>query len=361
MLPASPHLVFVPGGGRTGLGETVRTLALAWEARERWPRARIGFVTDEVHVRLPTDVFERHTISGKVSRSGTAVNRLLRDLAPDLVVFDNRGRGVQIAGASDAGARTVYIAGTKTFRRRVFLLSKLRSLDQIWIRRDFVDPGSDLTFGERVRLRLARRPEVHFIQAMSPLPDADRLDALRGRLGFGDEPYLLFAPGGGGWEQEGRPVPEIFTEAARRVRSASGAACVVVMGPLYRTSLSDVEGVTLVPMLSPHEMIDLLAGAQLVACGGGGLMGQALATGRICVAAPAGGSDQPGRIRRCREAGLIEASPLAAVAIAERILALQADAPRRAALQRRIDESGLHNGLPDALELLERLVVSRRR
>ncbi|MGI9590665.1 MAG: hypothetical protein ACR2P8_04795 [Myxococcota bacterium] len=357
---SAAHLLFVPGGGRTGLGETIRTLVLAQAARERWPAARVGFLTDEEHVRLPSDDFERHTVTGRVSRNVAAVNRLLGELAPDLVVFDGRGQGAQIACASRAGARTVYLAGVPTMRRRAFRWSRLRSLDQIWIRRDIVDPRGDLTLGERLRLRLAARPRAHFVQAISPLPDAGRLKELRSRLGLGADSYLLFAPGGGGYEREGRPVPEIFAEAAGRVHEATGLACVVVLGPLYDGPTSGVADVIAVPALSPHEMIDLVSGAQLVACGGGGLMGQALATGRVCVAAPAGGSDQPGRIARCEEAGLLAASPLAADAIAERALALLADDERRAGIGQRIEQSGLRNGLPHALSLMEGLLAARR-
>jgi hypothetical protein len=353
---SSPHLLFVPGGGRTGLGESIRTLVLAQAARERWPEARVGFLTDEQHVRLPSDDFERHTVTGRVSRNVASVNRLLRDLAPDLVVFDGRGQGAQIACASRAGARTVYIAAIPTMRRRVFRWSRLWRLDQIWIRRDIVDPRGDFTLGERLRLRLAARPEAHFIQAISPVPDAARLGALRHRLGLGEDPYLLFAPGGGGWQHEGRPVPEFFAEAAGRVHEATGRPCVAVMGPLYEGRPAGAAGVILVPALSPHEMIDLVSGAHLVACGGGGLMGQALATGRICVAAPAGGADQPGRIRRCEEAALLAASPLAADAIAQRVLGLLEDGERRAAFRQCIERSGLGNGLPHAVALLEGLL-----
>lgn len=358
MTSGSPHLLFIPGGGRMGLGESVRSLVLAHGARERWPESRVSFITDEQHVRLASDAFERHTVVGRVSRNVEAVNRLLCELEPDLVIFDGRGRSAQIACASRTGARTVYIAALPTTRRRAFRWSRLRWLDHLWIRRDFVDPWCDLTLGERVRLRIARGAEVHFVQAIHPHPEARRLAALRDRIGLGGEPYLLFAPGGGGWEHGGRPVSDLFAAAARRVKDASGRSCVVVLGPLYPGRMPAADGVTVVFALSPPEMIDLVGGAEIVATGGGGLMGQALASGRICIAAAAGGSDQPGRIRRGEEAGLLVASPLTADAIAERVLNLLRDPPRRAELAQRIDRSRLGNGLPEALDLLEGLLAA---
>jgi hypothetical protein len=241
-------------------------------------------------------------------------------------------------------------------RRRVFRWSRLRRLDQVWLRRDIVDPGGGLTVSERLRLLLAARPRVHFVPTVFPEPRAARLAELRRRLGLGDEPYLLFAPGGGGWRHEGRPVSDLFVVAAGRVHEASRRACVVVAGPLHEQPATTRPGVIGVPSLSPEEMVDLVAGAELVVCGGGDLLGHALATGRACVATPAGGADQPERIGRCERAGLVVASPLSAAALAASALALLDDGDRRAGLQRTIAEAGLHNGLPRALALIEELL-----
>jgi hypothetical protein len=351
-------VLFVPGGGRTGIGESARTLILADAARARWPDSRIGFITGEDHARLPGDGFERHTVAGRVSRSVEDVNRWLRELAPDLVVFDGRGQGSQIACASRCGARTVYIAAIPTTRRRVFRWSRLRRLDQIWIRRDFVDPAADLRFPEKARLLLARHTTAHFVQAICPPSDPVRLEGLRRQLGLGADRYVLFAPGGGGWKLGDRPVSELFAEAAAQVRKSWNGHCVVVLGPLYRGGLREIEGGTVVPALSTHEMAALVGGAEIVATGGGGLMGQALAARRVCVAAPTGGSDQPERVQRCAEAGLLVASPLSPDAIARRVLDLLGDPSRHAALTRNVERSGVGNGLPRAVALLEGLLAA---
>jgi len=88
---------------------------------------------------------------------------------------------------------------------------------------------------------------------------------------------------------------------------------------------------------------------------GGGIAGQALANRCVCVAAPAGGPDQPERINECAEAGLLVASPLDAGAIASRVQALLADETRRREIRSRIEGCGFRNGVPTALDLLERL------
>jgi hypothetical protein len=109
------------------------------------------------------------------------------------------------------------------------------------------------------------------------------------------------------------------------------------------------------------ETITLVCGALPVVSGGGGFMDQALAAGRVCVAAPAGGSDQPDRLRRCEEAGIVVASPLCAEALADRTLAVLGDDERMAAIRQRVERSGLRNGLPHALTLVEGLLGEEAR
>ena len=274
-----------------------------------------------------------------------------------MVVFDCRGRGRQIAGASRIGARTVYVAAQPQTLRRTFRWQRLRHLDELWVVTPTVGgPKGRLTNGQRLRVRLARGPQVRFFDAIYPEPDARCLEALRHRCGIGDDPFVLFAPGGGGYEQAGRPVSELFAEGAHRLHRVCGTRCVAVMGPLYRGSMCSLEGVTIVDALEPREMISLLAGAELAVCGGGDLMGQAVALGKRCVGVPAGGSDQPERIRVCAARGLIEAAPLDPVAIADVAGRLLADRSERAQLRERVLRAGRRNGLLASVRCLEQLV-----
>ena len=356
-MAASPHLLFVPGGGREGVGESIRASVLAEAALERWPGARIGFLTGDRHVGLADEAFERHVVPGRVSRNVAAVNVLLRELAPDVVVFDCRGRGSQIGCAARTGARTVYVAVQPHILRRALRLGRLRWLDQIWIVHRPVDAA--LTRSQRLRLRLARGTEVVFLDTVFPPPDAARLEALRLELPLGDGPYVLFAPGGGGYTCGGRPAAEIFAEAAQRLHRAIGITCVAVMGPLYPHPPPRLDGVTVIDSLPPKAMIDLVSGTHLLVCGGGGLVSQGLANARVCVAAPAGSSDQPERIRALADEGLIEPAPLDAKAIAARAAALLEDEACQEAIRARIARRRLCNGLDAAVDQLARLLERR--
>lgn len=350
-----PHLLFAPRGGSEGIGEIVRALILARAARERWPDGRIEFMLDSAGP-LEDEPFPCHVVEGGLSQNVEGGNQALRRIRPDVLVLDNRGRTPTLECASELGTRTVFIATQLPFLEKIFRSRRLLFIDQLWIVQRRFGPGaSPLGWRQRLRLVLGRRPSAHYLDSIFPEPKAERARELRNALGLGDASYAVFVAGGGGYEQEGRPVPEIFAEAAAGVQRATGIACVAVMGPLHPGPVPDLPGVHAVKSLDPEAIIDLFQGASVVACGGGGIAGQALANRCVCVAAPAGGPDQPERIKECAEAGLLVASPLDAGAIASRVQGLLVDETRRREIRSRIEGCGFRNGVPIALDLLERL------
>jgi len=354
---ATPHLLFLPGGGSEGAGEYARTLIVAEALREHWPKARIGFVTGAQHPRFAFDDFERHTIEGKVSKNVEAVNAVLRETLPDLVIFDNRGQTAQIVCAKRMGIRTVFVCTQPQFVRRAFRLRRLRHLDQLWIvQRRFGPTPSALSWAQKLRLALSGGPEICFLDTIFPETNGAHRRELLLRLGLDGEPFALFVAGGGGYQANGRPVPEIFLEAAKRVSKAHGIRCAAVMGPLFRGGVPELPGLVVLKQVSPRDMVGLLRDAHVVACGGGGMAGQALAQNSVCVVAPAGGPDQPERIRVCATNGLLEPSELAPDAIATGVLGLLEDDARRRGMRSRLEACAFRNGLPAAVTHIERLL-----
>ena len=341
-----------------GSGESFRSLMLAQAAQQRWPEARIGFLTAADHRDLGFDAFERHVVPGRVSRNDAAVLDVLQRTRPDVVIFDNRGSTTSIVNSARLGARTVYIAPAAQLLKRAFRLRRLRRLDQLWlVQRRFGPEPATLSGSERVRVALARGPEIHFFDSIFPEVEPARRARLLSELELDAGRYALFSAGGGGTAHEGRPVPEIFADAAGRVHRATGIPCVAVMGPLYSGHTPPQEGVTLVPSLAPPKMIDLLSAAEVVACGGGDVVAQALALERLCVVASTGGPDQPERIRACARAGLVQPAPIEAAAIAEGVITLLQETQRRERIRSALAASGLRNGLPRALDALGSLLV----
>jgi hypothetical protein len=351
------HLLFVPGGGGAGSGESFRSLMLAHGARDRWPDLRIGFLTGTEHRDVGFEAFERHTVPGRVSRNHAGVLEILQSTRPRVVIFDNRGSTAAVAGAARLGAKVVYIADSPQILRRVLRLRRLRRLDQLWLVQRRLGPTQPgLSWLERRRLDLARVPEVHSFDALFPEPDAESRAKLLSELGLDAGPYALFVAGGGGTVHAGRPAPEIFAEAAGRVHQRTGLACATVLGPLYAGHPRRQTGVTLIPSLAPARMIELLSAAKVVACGGGVTSVQALALGRLCVAADTGGADQPGRLEAFERAGLLRSVPLEASALAEATALVLHDPQVGERMRIALASMGLRNGLPRALDALGALL-----
>ena len=353
-----PSILFVPRTGPDGLGEATRALVLARAASRRWPGARIEFVTITPGAWLEGRGFAHHRVEGGASRNPDGIDEVLRRTRPDVAIFDGWGRTSTLALARELGARTVFMAANDLALRRLFRSRRLRFVDQLWIVQSRLGATRPLLSRRwRLRLALSRRPALHVFDAIFPEPDPIRAKDLRRTIGLPDDRYALLCAGGGGTVHAGRPVPEIFAEAAGRVREETGMATVLVQGPLYEGDAPPPPGVLVVKSLEPEQMIDLLAGAEVIACGGGDIIAQALANERPCVAADAGGLDQPDRIRGFAEAGLIEASPLDACELADRMSRLARDADHRGALGERVAASGLRNRVTDALDCLEPLLA----
>ena len=348
----APRLLFVPRCGRHGIGEYVRCLTLAQAFAARRPDARIAFAARETLARLPGDGFERLPLA-RGAAQGEHFDAILERLRPHLVVANNRGRQRELENARARGAGVVAIFSTGR-RSRARRLDVLRSIDQLWI-----VPGEGRR-GARAPSRLARwlagNPHCEIVEALHPLPDPQRASALRIRLGI-EAPYALFAAGGGGWRLAGRPAGAVFADAAARV-AAQGVRCVLVSGPLHE-GVAQLPGVLALRELEPVAMVDLIAGAEVVASGGGGGLGWVLSLARPCVTTPMPTGDQQQRTEACRAQGTARVVDGTADALADGVLALWRDPAARAALAERVAARAPRNALPRCVDLLEELLRAR--
>lgn len=351
-----PRLLFLPRCGAHGIGEYVRCLTLAQALCARRKDAQAWFAVEASLPRLPGDAFPRLELA-RGARQGQQWGAMLARLQPQLVVSNNRGRQRELAHARGAGAAVVAIFSTER-RSRARRLDVLRSVDQLWI-----VPGEGRA-GARPPSRLARwlagSPHCEIVETLHPAPDAVRAMRLRSSLGLGAERYALFCAGGGGWRLGERPAPEIFAAAAERV-AATGVRAVLVAGPLRRGAGGAAAGVTQLAAVGPSAMVDLLCGAELVVCAGGGLLGWVQALGRPCVTTPMPCGDQIQRTAACRAQGTARVVEGSEQALADGALTLWHDAAARGALTRRLAEVGPRNALPRCIELLEALLHARQR
>ena len=350
-----PCILFLPVSCATGIGEYVRSLTLAQGIKKRWPQAKVKFVLNRDAPYAKSAPFDSLLVPGSATHNIEAVNDLIRDEKPDLVLFDNAGRVAQLKCARKVGARTIFISARPHKRRKAFAWRWISRLDQHWITNPALNHRS-LSFWERMRLRAAGSIEILFLPAVFPESDPTRRDALKNKLGLLHAPYLLFAAGGGGWSVAGKPTAEIFAEAAGLVASETDLSVVTVMGPLHKGHLPSLPGVITVPSVSNQHMIDLIHDARLLALGGGSIVFQAIALRRVCVAAAIGGRDQNRRVHQLAQQGMIEAAEPTPTSLSHAILRLLNDRDRMHAIQARVDDSGVSSGLSMAMDAIERLL-----
>lgn len=351
----APFLLFVPSYGNGGSGEFVRSVALAQAAQRRWPGARIEFLLPGGPGTRQDAPFPKICHDGPEDSKGAFDREHLQRLRPDVAIFDSACRSPTLRLCRQLGIRSAYISDREGTCRKAFRLDWLRTLDAHWHQREHVT-GSAFTAAQRLKMRLSSTHRKVFDTYFPEQPaDWNTLpEPLRERLAKG---YVLFSPGGGGYRIDGRPVSEMFLDAAERVHAAHGVECLSLLGSLYEGNAASTRTSTLRQV--PQELfLELMRRARVVVTNGGHTLHQALACGAVCVTAPLGGDDQPGRIAAYARAGLVRASAPKVDALVDAVGTLLEDSGACAAQRRRALNQKISNGIPLMLDAIAELISS---
>jgi len=349
----SPNLLFVPASGARGSGEYYRSLAIARAAHHRWPESTIRFVLNSDAGYAASCPFETVLVQGTPTYNTEAVRAAITQNKPDIAIFDSAGRVGQLAHARRRGVATVYVSSRFKTRWKGFRLRRMRWLDQHWLAWPRLIDG-ELSGWERFKLKLLGRPEIVFLDPVHEPTEPGRRAALRREFGIADTRYVLFCAGGGGYERQGVPSPEIFARAAIEVMGRTSLKCVWVKGPNYTGTTYDNSGLVVLGALGSHQLIDLLADAELAVINGGSLLLQSLALRVPAVAAPIAG-DQPARIAACVRERVAVGAELDAQSLASAAAAVLLDTQRLQQLRQRLAEANFGNGADQAVDALTRL------
>ncbi|MBX6420872.1 MAG: hypothetical protein IRZ06_07690 [Nevskia sp.] len=351
-----PLVLFVPLYGGGGTGEFVRAVSLAQALARRAPRTRIEFL-------LPGGPGTRHDVpfphlihDGPPQTKGEFDRATLARLRPDLAIFDSGCRTATLRCCRRLGIRSAYVSDRAGTRRKAFRLDWLPLLDAHWHQRELLTAPA-FTLTQRLLARFGRARRLAFdLCGSEEGADWNALpEPWRQRL---QRPFVLFAPGGGGYRVEGRPVGEIFLHAAEALHAACGVECLTLTGALTPETAAQARHTLARPTLPQPLYLALLRRAQLVITNGGQGLHQALAAGAVCVCAPLGGDDQPGRIAVYARRGWILAAPPRAEDLCRTALELLHNAAARAALRARVGALSLVNGIPLMVDEIERLLHS---
>jgi hypothetical protein len=339
--------LFVPVSGPFGKGEYARALAIAKGAEARWPGAAIQFVLSREAPYAAQAPFPTTLLASSATFHSTAVVEIIEHWAPDMVIFDNAGRTAQLRAAKRAGARVVFISARRRQRRKAFRLRWMRLIDEHWIAYPEFIAGA-MSFVERLKLRLMRRPVLRYLDVIL---DSHPLDPRPVASG-----YVLVVPGGGTGHPGANDAVDQFLGAAQGI-AALGVDTIFV-------GREDVAGAAVLPLrmlgsLPQSELADLMRNARLIVANGGSTLLQSIACGKPCVAVPIAG-DQSQRIRRCVAAGVTIAAPLESAAIVRAAARLLDDEPQLDALAARAAALGLADGVDVALRAMAALLAAKR-
>jgi len=341
-------ILFVPASGASGSGEAHRALALGHALRRIAPEVGIHLLLSRHAQITPDPNVQVHRLDDTPARAGDQALAVIDRLKPALAVFDGSGRTRQMAAVKRAGGQVVWISNRPGRRRRAFWPQRMRLIDlHLMIGQPPPRPGPAARALARlaaVELKTARAI------AMPPGPLPIALEPMAER-----EP-AVFVAGGGGQVHAGRPVTEIFHDAAERFEAETGLPALVVYGPLHRGTPRDDSRVPGVPALSPDALAALLARARLVVAGAGNMLSnQALLAGRPCVMTATGGHDQPARLARYAAADAVLPAVLDADALAADAIRLA----RQPELSKRLMDGIRRLGLVDDTETVARTLLAQ--
>lgn len=307
------RVLFVPASGPTGSGEYYRAVNLAAALRRlRSDLETHVVVNDRASIRTDEDLVV-HRLSDTPARAGREVERCLDALQPGLAVFDGSGRVRQMRTVRRRGGRVAWISDRPGRRRRAFSPRRLRHID-LHVVLDTADPAPQLGRFESILAHAWPRTHHRFASAVAPVP-ADLPAALQGLAADGP---AVFVSGGGGHVVDGRPVPELFVEAAIRFHRETGVPTCAVLGPQYRGALQATDGIHVVPELSTEQLSRLVESACLLVTGAGTLLSnQVILARRPAVMVATGGHDQPARLARYAALGAVRPARLDVHSMAE--------------------------------------------
>jgi hypothetical protein len=336
-----PRVLFVPVSGPSGMGEFARARGLAEAVAARWPQVEMHFLLHRDAPYAAACRFPTTLLPASPTLCDTEVIDAIHAFKPGVVVFDNAGRTAALKAARAAGAKVIYVSSRGRQRYKAFRLRWMRLLDDHWISYPPSIAGA-LSGFERLKQRVAGRPQLRFLDAVVAPPDEAATNALLPTM---PAPDLVIVPGGGSAFHDSAMTPAQFARWGEAL-AAHGHRVVFVAGPSFTGEVAVSERLQLLRGVGGGALMALLRRSRLVLVNGGDTLLQALALGRPCVAVPIAG-DQAARIARCVAAGGVEApAPDAVVARCAALLGEGSSGASLTALAAAARSAGFTDALP---------------
>ncbi|QSX37384.1 hypothetical protein [Shewanella sedimentimangrovi] len=346
-----PKLLFIPVSSAEGIGEYMRSMIIAEGVKRRWPEADIHFILSREAPYANTCPFKTHQVARSPTKEVAAVNRLMAELKPNIVIFDASGRRSQLACAKRNGAAVVFISQHKRKRARGMKWSRARHTDRHWVAQPSfaIEP---LSRWERFKLKLLGLVSPRHLGMVFMPPDEARRETLQAKWQLQHGQYLLVNAGSGGHKLGVGLAADIFADAAAALARELGIRTVMIYGDNYPKQPVENDDVVAIKSLNNEDFISLLSGAKAAILSGGGTVLQAIALGVPVLGVPVA-KDQPARLQACEAEGLIKvAASETLVESARAFIQPQVLQQLSQALASQSQGNGLQQALADIAELL---------
>ncbi|ABN59599.1 hypothetical protein [Shewanella baltica] len=298
----STKFLFIPVSSAEGIGEYMRSMIIADEVKRLWPSAEIKFILSQQAPYAAQCPYPAVLLEDTPTKQVKAVNQVMSDYLPDIVLFDASGRKSQLAHAHKLGAKVIFLSQHKRKRSRGMKIGRALVTDCHWVvQPEFVI--GPISWLDRLKLKLINKPAPLNIGPVFTQPDASTQSALLAQYQLTQNEFVLFNAGSGGHKLNGELAADIFAQAAHESYKASGITSVMVFGPNYPNPLPELEGVVVIPQLNNQQFINMLAAAKAAVLSGGDTLLQAIALRKPTLAVPVS-KDQPPRIAKCVSANV---------------------------------------------------------
>ena len=305
-MPTAPVFLFIPVSCEKGIGEYMRSMIIANGVQKQWPNAEIHFALSKHAPYVDSCPFHTHVLQDSPTKQVKAVNNIISELKPDMVIFDASGRKSQLKHAYQSGAKVVFISQHKKKRTRGLKLGRSLVTHSHWV----VQPEfaiAPLSIFERLKLKLINRPEPIVTGPIFSHPDSANKLKLLDKYGLSDEPFILFSAGSGGHKYSQGNAADLFADVAIHIKNQLKP--VVVFGANYPNDIPTIEGVVCIRSLDNADFISLVSAAKAAVLSGGGTLLQAIAM-NVPTLAVVVAKDQPSRVNACKARDVIKSAEL---------------------------------------------------
>ncbi len=300
---SKPVILFIPVSSTKGIGEYTRSMILAETLLSENNNFDIHFIINKYVNYANDSPYKVHYSQHSATKDTPTVKAVMKQIRPDIVIFDCAGRSQQMAYAKSLGAKVIFISQHKRKRARGLKLQRLLNTDLHWV----VQTNyaiSKINWLSRIKLNLLSKPIPKNIGPILPKIDHHQTQKILSKYQLLSRQYYIFCSGSGGHKVKSQFAADIYYQSAVQFSQQHKIPSVVIFGPNYPNEIPKDNFVQCYRFIPSAEYIILLNEAKGCVISAGDTLLQSIELQRPCVAAPVS-KDQPARLKICAAQGLL--------------------------------------------------------